>query len=439
MPEAFLSVIPPIPSDGQERNRDSMATTPARNHLAHPAARLPFHYGWVIAVVGLLTVFACLGIGRFSLGMLLPSMGASLDLSYAQMGFIGTGNFVGYLAAVLISGRLVARFGARRVIGLALATIGLTLMAASRAQNFLGVMVLYFFTGMGSGATNVPIMGMVSHWFARRLRGRAAGVMVIGSGFAIMASGLLIPAVNSHWGGEGWRWSWLFLGLAVMGIAVVAGTLLRNDPKDIGLAPCGEDLSANAGATVQPHPGDRRRALLHLGAIYFFFGFTYVIYATFIVTTLVQERGFSEDTAGRFWFWVGFLSLFSGPVFGTLSDRAGRRIGLAAVFLLHGVAYLLAGLPLPEPAIYLSIALFGFAAWSIPGIMAAAVGDYMGPVHAVAAFGTITFVFGMGQIAGPALAGLLAETTGSFATSYLMAAGMAGLALALSLTLKPPR
>ena len=63
----------------------------------------------------------------------------------------------------------------------------------------------------------------------------------------------------------------------------------------------------------------------------------------------------------------------------------------------------------------------------------------MGPVHAVAAFGTITFVFGMGQIAGPALAGLLAEITGSFASSYLMAAGMAGLALALSLTLKPPR
>ena len=29
--------------------------------------------------------------------MLLPSMAATLQLSYAQMGFISTGNFIGYL------------------------------------------------------------------------------------------------------------------------------------------------------------------------------------------------------------------------------------------------------------------------------------------------------------------------------------------------------
>lgn len=407
---------------------------------ARASARLPFHYGWLIAVTGLLTVFACLGVGRFSLGMLLPSMGASLGLSYAQMGFISTGNFVGYLLAVLACGRLVGRLGARRVIFLALMTVGLTLLAVSRAQGFAAVLLLYFVTGMGSGAANVPIMGLVSHWFARRLRGRAAGIMVIGSGFAIMASGLLIPAVNAVFGAEGWRWSWLILGLVVIAIAALAGALLRNAPAALGLAPCGEaDAGAAAAAPAAHHPGDRRRALAHLAAIYFLFGFTYVIYATFIVTTLVQERGFSEDTAGRFWFWVGFLSLFSGPVFGALSDRAGRRIGLAAVFLLHGCAYLLAGLALPEPAIYLSVALFGVAAWSIPGIMAAAVGDYMGPAHAVAAFGSITFVFGLGQIAGPALAGVLAQASGSFATSYLMAAGLAASALALSLALRPPR
>ena len=36
-----------------------------------------------------------------------------------------------------------------------------------------------------------------------------------------------------------------------------------------------------------------RKDIYHLGAIYFLFGCTYVIYATFIVTALVQERGFS--------------------------------------------------------------------------------------------------------------------------------------------------
>ncbi|MDX1594003.1 MAG: MFS transporter [Gammaproteobacteria bacterium] len=413
----------------------------ATGDLARRLARaLPAHYGWIIVVTGLLIVFACLGIGRFALGMLLPSMGLSLSLSYAQMGLISTANFVGYLLAVVACGRLVRVYGARAVIAGALLTIGLTMVLIARSDAFLAVLLLYTVTGLGSGAANVPIMGLVSHWFARRLRGRAAGFIVIGSGFAIMFTGMLIPAVNATWGAEGWRYSWLFLGLAVVAIAALAGLLLRNDPRDVGLGICGDapaDADRPPAPAVEPDAATRRRVLARLGAIYFLFGFTYVIYATFIVTTLVQERGFSEAVAGRFWFWVGFLSLFSGPVFGYLSDHAGRKVGMATVFAMHAGAYLCAGLPLPEPFLYLSIALFGLAAWSIPGIMAATVGDYMGPRHAVAGFGTITFVFGIGQITGPGLAGIFAEASGSFASSFLMAAGLAGLALVLTVTTLP--
>jgi len=403
------------------------------------ALPLPFHYAWVVAAAGMLAVLACLGIGRFSLGMLLPSMGAELGLTYAQMGFVSTGNFVGYLLAVLACGALVRRLGARFVIFLALATVGTTLLALSRAQGFAAALPLYLLTGVGSGAANVPMMGLVSQWFTRRLRGRAAGIMVIGSGFAIMLSGILIPEINARWGAAGWRYSWAVLGLIVLVIALVCAALVRNAPAQLGLPPCGPSDTADASTATAVPAAYRRRVLSHLGAIYFLFGFTYVIYATFIVTTLVKEHGLSENAAGQFWFWVGALSLFSGPVFGFLSDRFGRRLGLAAVFGVHAVSYLLAGLQLPGPLLYLSIALFGLAAWSVPGIMAAAVGDYLGPAQAVSGFGTITFVFGLGQVTGPALAGLLEQTSGSFASSYLMAAVAAATAGALSLALKAPR
>jgi cyanate permease len=48
-------------------------------------------------------------------------------------------------------------------------------------------------------------------------------------------------------------------------------------------------------------------------------------------------------------------------------------------------------------------------------------------------------VFALGLVIGPALAGLLAQASGNFAGSYLMAAAMAATALVLSLALKPPR
>ena len=155
-----------------------------------------FHYGWVIVFAGMLCILACLGFGRFALGMLLPSMAATLHLSYSQMGFISTANFLGYLASVLVSAHLARRIGSRRLIFLALLTVAISMSLVSRATGFLPVLFLYMITGIGSGATNVPVMGLVAAWFSSGSRGRAAGFIVIGSGFAIMVSGRLIPFLN---------------------------------------------------------------------------------------------------------------------------------------------------------------------------------------------------------------------------------------------------
>jgi MFS family permease len=175
-----------------------------------------------------------------------------------------------------------------------------------------------------------------------------------------------------------------------------------------------------------------------LGVLYAIFGFTYAIYVTFIVTMLVREKGFTEAVAGQFWSWVGLLSLLSGPVFGTLSDRLGRRRGLVTVFAVQTLAYALAAADLPVAFLYLSIGFFGVAAWSIPTIMIAAVSDYVGAERALGAFGVITFFFGIGQVAGPALAGTLAQRAGSFSSSFFLAAALAGLAIVVSGLLQRP-
>lgn len=405
------------------------------------AGRLPFHYGWVIVATGTACVLACLGFGRFALGMLLPSMAQTLHLTYAQMGIVSTANFIGYLAAVLFSGFWAVRIGPRRLVVIALLLIGVSMLVISRVQGFVSLSLLYLLTGMGSGAANVPMMGLVASWFSRQQRGRASGFIVIGSGFAMIISGKAIPFINRLSGSEGWRISWLLLGFAVLVIALLCLLLLRNRPEEKGLKPVGSDAgpAPQQGGMIRPDVNVyKEKAVYLLGAIYFIFGYTYVIYATFIVTSLVQERGFSESVAGNFWAWVGFLSLFSGPVFGSLSDRLGRKAGLIIVFLFQMSSYLLAASGLPGIFLYLSIGLYGIVAWSIPSIMLAAVSDYVGAEKAIAAFGFITFIFGFGQIAGPAVAGALAEATGSFSGSFYMAAVCAGLAILLTVFLRRP-
>jgi len=409
--------------------------------LASDNRQQSIHYAWVIVITGMTCIVACLGFGRFALGMLLPSMASTLRLSYSQIGFISTGNFIGYLIAVLLCGRIAGRVGSRRLIVAALVTIALSMALISRAHNFATILVLYFVTGMGSGAANVPVMGLITAWFDRAIRGRAAGFVVIGSGFAIIISGKLIPWVNRMVGPEGWRLNWLILAALVGAIAIVASLFLKNRPADIGLEPLGNDGKTMAPLTHQAKDDRsiyRNRTIYLLGSIYFLFGYTYVIYATFIVTTLVKERGFSETIAGNFWSWVGFLSLFSGPVFGTLSDRIGRKGGLMIVFSFQMLAYLLVAAHLPPAFLYLSIAFYGIVAWSIPSIMVAAVSEYVGVDKALAAFGFITFIFGLGQITGPSIAGMLAERTGSFSSSFGMAAAFAGAAIILTVFLRKP-
>jgi MFS family permease len=397
------------------------------------------HYGWLIVGAGGLGIFACIGLARFALGMLLPAMGQDLHLRYAQMGTISTANFLGYLTGILATSPLVRRFGARWLTGFALLLSGLSMMAIGGSDNLYTIIALYTLTGVGSALANIPIMAMLSSWFARSLRGKAAGFVVSGNGAAIVFAGLAVPWMNGLTP-AGWRLSWLVLGGLVVLIGLVCLVVLRNRPQDLGLLPAGHQPQAGG---VNRHQLGRERAvplrlILHLGALYGIFGCTFVSYATFIVTTMVGQYGFSQQTAGSFWSWVGFFSLFSGPLFGALADKTSRRFSLMVVFAFQTLAYLLAGLQLPVPFLYGSIGCFGIVAWSIPSIMAALAGDYAGPDRSFALFSAITFIFALGQVAGPVVAGLIAEQAGSFSGSYRLAAGLTATAMLLALLLPRP-
>jgi predicted MFS family arabinose efflux permease len=241
-------------------------------------------------------------------------------------------------------------------------------------------------------------------------------------------------------GADGWRTGWLTIGAIALSVAAIAAWFLRNTPAEKGLKPfgAGNNDTRTVKATPATAPPTHQTAMIHLGAIYALFGATYVVYATFIVTAMVNERHFGENTAGTFWAVVGALSLFSGPLFGWMSDRLGRKIGMMMVYTLFTLAYVLAAANLPDPFLYASIAIFGLTVWSVPTIMSATVGDYTGPARAVKAFGFITLFFGAGQITGPAVAGFIADSTGSFSMAFWLCALLTGSAVVLTGFLRPP-
>jgi MFS family permease len=389
------------------------------------------HHGWLIVLAGALALFSCFGLARFAYGLLLPGMRAGLALGYDQMGFVSTGNFAGYLLSVILAPTVIRLFKPRKTIVFGLALIAVCMLLISRCDSYLALLLLYSIIGAGSGFANIPVMVLVSHWFRRQRRGRAAGSMIMGNGAAMMFSGLLIPRLTGYFPQDGWRYGWVVLGGITLLTVLLTAFLLRNDPQELGLEPIGE-LEELPPAEIAPREENPVGwIILKLGLIYFIFGATYMIYGTFIVTTMVVEFGFAEVQAGLFWACIGLFSMGSGIGFGMLSDRIGRRRGLMAVYALQTAAYLLAGSGLGTGALLVTVALYGCSVFAVPTIMAAAVGDYLGLSRAATGFSTVTIFFAVGQVVGPASAGILAETSGSFTTSYLAAAGLTALAIVM--------
>ncbi|MCA1961823.1 MAG: MFS transporter [Desulfomonile sp.] len=410
--------------------------------LSKPAGR-HVHYGWMVIFTGLLVTIGAHGFGRMSYTLILPAMRDGLHFTYAELGLLATGNFVGYLTMAVIGGLLAARFGTRLVISLALVLMGITLILTGLAETFTHALVMRLLTGLGNGAAYVPAMALGSVWFATRLRGFATGIVSAGIGGGTMIAGLLVPVILQAYGVEGWRFAWFFLGGGVLAIAGIAALLLRNSPEELGLRQVGADAEAagpipkgSGAAPLDWGSVYKMPRVWYLGLVYFMYGFSYIIYMTFFAAYLEKEVGLSKTEAGAMWALVGGLSIFCGVIWGGASDRLGRAAGAALAYLTLAVAYSLMALLQVRFGFYLSAVVFGLTAWSIPTIMAATAGDYVGPRLAPAGLGFVTLFFGVGQAFGPWVGGWLRDAVGSFTWPFLLACGVSVAGAVLSMGLK---
>jgi len=405
------------------------------------------HYGWIVIFMGLLTTIASHGFGRMSYTIILPAMKDGLQFNYTQLGLLGTGNFIGYLTMAIIGGFLASRFETRLVITLAVILMGITMILTGLAQSFGFAFAMRLLTGLGGGASFVPAMALGSAWFSTKNRGFATGIVSAGIGTGTFISGLIVPPILSAFGPNGWRFSWYILGGAVLVVSGIVYVFIRSRPEEMGL----QQVGAEETKPISPVPSDTKPtsslqwttvikmgSIWYLGAVYFFYGLSYIIYMMFFAAFLVKEMGLTQQWAGGLWAVVGGLSIFCGVIWGGISDRLGRNKGAALAYLVLGISYLIYALVKVKFGFYLSAVLFGLTAWSIPTIMAAAAGDFVGPRLAPAGLGFITLFFGIGQALGPAIGGYLADTTASFTIPFLVAAGISFLGMIFSIYLKKP-
>ena len=188
------------------------------------------HYGWIVLAVGTLVVFGSLGLARFGYTMVLPDMQEGLGIDNAQTGALATANLIGYLALAVIGGVVAARYGPRVVIAAGLALAGGGMLLTGLATGFPDAAAWRVLTGIGSGASNVPVMALLAAWFSTKRRGLASGIAVAGSALGLIFAGAVVPRILAAYGDDGWRTCWFVFGGVTLLLAVVGFVLCAIGP-----------------------------------------------------------------------------------------------------------------------------------------------------------------------------------------------------------------
>jgi len=143
------------------------------------------------------------------------------------------------------------------------------------------------------------------------------------------------------------------------------------------------------------------------------------------ILPLYAERfGASPTTVGLLLASFSVAQLLFAPVWGSVSDRIGRKPVLVLSLVGTAVGSLVTGLAGSLPLLFVGRILDGMSGASV-SVAQASVADLAPPQERARLFGLLGAAFGVGFVAGPALGALAA--LGGARLPFLVAAGVAGV------------
>jgi MFS family permease len=351
----------------------------------------------------------------------IPAVRDELGADERGLGFALLFAAVGSLVAMPLSGRLVERVGARRVMAFCIVVCALAYPALGLAPNLVVLGAVLFFVGAGVGVWDVA-MNVSGHAVEEQAgrdlmpgfhAGWSIGTVVGAATGALAAHADLDPAVH-----------FALASLVLAGAALVSVRVMPD-----GIA---ADAAFAEGEHHVPGPTGpliRDVRLLGLGVMTFCAAWAEGSANDWLALMLADDRGASEAAAA-----LGF-AVFAGAMtvarlVGTpVVNRFGRvrTLRVGAVITATGVVVLLA---VPELSVgYLGALLWGLGiALAFPLAMSAA-GET--PGRGSSAIATVATIAYSGFLVGPPLIGTIASETGldnALRLVLLLAAGIFVLA-----------
>lgn len=381
---------------------------------------------WQVMLGGICTLVLTIGIARFAYTPLLPLMQAQAGLSDAAGGWLATANYLGYMSGALLAASLSSlqlKFRLYRA-GVVLALVSTVCMALT--QDLTTWALLRYVAGLSSAAGMLLASGLVLNWLMRHGHRAELGIHFSGIGLGIIVSGVVVMGLNRL--SLDWATQWqVFAALGLL-LAWPAWAWVPA-PAAAPATPAG---SPAPGATTVPAPPSPTWMRLML-AMYFCAGFGFVISATFTVAIAAKQSALAH-TGGLAWVMVGLAAVPAVLAWDRIARRVGDMTALLAAFGMQTASVLLPAFS-DQPAMFLAAALlYGGSFIGIVSLTLALVGRAF-PANPAKAMARLTLSYGVAQVLAPALAGQMAQASGSYRGALLLTAVVMGAGMALLIVL----
>jgi MFS transporter, OFA family, oxalate/formate antiporter len=408
-----------------DRRRNSSAMTASTSPVlpAMPIRKsrvigwTPFFYGWVILLVGMLGIVMMGPSQTFTFSLFLDPMVRDLGLSRS---FISLSYGLATLAASFmlpITGRLVDRFGARRMIVVDAIIFGLAIMLFSQLVGPLSLMGMFLLGRfLGFGSMQLISNNVIAQWFVRR-RGFVMGI----AGQSLAISLLIYPAL-SNWliGQLGWRLAWVALGALVLAIMLPVGWIFfRDRPELYGLLPDGNEPSAEELIVLSREEHWTLAEARHTPVFWLFFAGCAIqsmltAGLVFHQTSLFQVHGIDGSLTVMAFQLQAIFAVAGNLGMGYLLDHLPARRLLALQMI--GLAAMLLQMIFLQNMLHIALysALMGLASGSFRVMDATVWARYFGRLH----LGSIRGATMIGTVGGTALGTFILGVGYDFTGSY---------------------
>jgi ACS family hexuronate transporter-like MFS transporter len=398
----------------------------ARNLKGESLGYQKTSYQWVIVGV-LWLIHALLFINLSGFGILAPFIKEELHLSSFQIGFMISSLSIGAALSQMPSGLLVDFTGVRRMMSLAIGTMGLFLVLFSMATSFPIALAILLLHGLANGVISPAASKSIIGWFPTIGRATAMGIKQTGVNFGGIFAGFFLPILAILFS---WRLSLAAVGLVEMASAILVYHLLREAP--IRSAP---GMTLAWGKILQMA---KQRDMLVLGGIGFCFMASQFCYSTYLILFLTQEMKYPIVAAGRYFALSFFIGAVSRVLWSLASDYLldGRRKGILFVialvlFFSSMVLGMISFFPALSPLLTAAILAFGISGIGWNAIFLTIVGEAVDGESIGLATGVSYFFGFLGSVVAPPLFGLMVDRTETYGCAWLFLTLCAGAILVL--------